>query len=53
MMHGVEEFDRKTSAKGYCYMRPGIEKTEWGTLEAGAIDPFGIRFCKRMENDHR
>lgn len=51
MMQGVETFHREISAKGYGYMRPGIEKTEWGTLEVGAIDPFGnlIRFCERIE----
>jgi catechol 2,3-dioxygenase-like lactoylglutathione lyase family enzyme len=51
MMQGVEEFHREISAKGYRYMRPGIEKTEWGTLETGAIDPFGnlIRFCEQIE----
>jgi hypothetical protein len=32
-------------------MRPGLEKTPWGTLETGAIDPFGnlIRFCERID----
>jgi hypothetical protein len=44
------EVHREISAKGYRYMRPGIEKTEWDTLETGAIDPFGnlIRFCGRI-----
>jgi len=51
MMKGVESFHREISSKGYRYMRPGLEKTEWGTLETGAIDPFGnlIRFCERIE----
>ena len=37
---------REISAKGYRYMRPGLETTEWGTIETGVIDPFGnmIRF---------
>ncbi|HZZ25436.1 MAG TPA: glyoxalase superfamily protein [Roseiarcus sp.] len=48
MMRGVEEFHREISAKNYRYMRPGLEKTPWGTLETGTIDPFGnlIRFCE-------
>ncbi len=51
MMRGVEEFHREISAKNYRYMRPGLEKTPWGTLETGAIDPFGnlIRFCELIE----
>ena len=51
VMRGVEEFHREISAKTYRYMRPGLEKTPWGTLETGAIDPFGnlIRFCERID----
>jgi len=51
MMRGVEEFHREISTKTYRYMRPGLEKTPWGTLETGAIDPFGnlIRFCERID----
>ena len=51
MMRGVEEFHREISAKNYRYMRPGLERTPWGTLETGAIDPFGnlIRFCERID----
>jgi uncharacterized glyoxalase superfamily protein PhnB len=50
LMKGVEAFHREISSKGYRYMRPGLEKTEWGTLETGAIDPFGnhIRFCEEI-----
>jgi len=48
MMKGVEAFQRELSAKAYRYMRPALETTPWGTLETGAIDPFGnlIRFCE-------
>jgi hypothetical protein len=51
MMRGVEEFHREISAKAYRYIRPGLEKTPWGTLETGAIDPFGnlVRFCEPIE----
>jgi catechol 2,3-dioxygenase-like lactoylglutathione lyase family enzyme len=50
-MRGVEAFHREISSKGYRYMRPGLETAPWGTLETGAIDPFGnhIRFCEPIE----
>jgi len=50
MMRGVEAFHREIAAKGYRYMRPELEKTSWGTLETGVVDPFGnlIRFCERI-----
>jgi hypothetical protein len=53
MMRGVREFHREISQKKYRYMRPGLDKTEWGTLEMGAIDPFGtiIRFCEQIDPD--
>lgn len=55
MMHGVREFHREISEKGYRYMRPGLDTTEWGTIEIGTIDSFGnkIRFCERMETDEK
>jgi uncharacterized glyoxalase superfamily protein PhnB len=48
MMRGVEAFHHEIAAKGYRYMRPGLEKMPWGTLETGVTDPFGnhIRFCE-------
>jgi uncharacterized glyoxalase superfamily protein PhnB len=51
MMQGVEAFHREISARGYRYMRPGLEKMPWGTLETGVTDPFGnrIRFCETIE----
>jgi uncharacterized glyoxalase superfamily protein PhnB len=51
MMQGVEAFHREISAKGDGYMRPGLEKMPWGTLETGVTDPFGnrIRFCETIE----
>lgn len=55
MMRGVREFNREINAKGYRYMRPGLETTEWGTIESGVIDPFGnmIRFCERIEREEK
>ena len=49
-MRGVEALHRELEAKSYRYMRPGLNKTPWGTLETGVIDPFGnhIRFCERL-----
>jgi catechol 2,3-dioxygenase-like lactoylglutathione lyase family enzyme len=41
MTRGVEDFHREIGDKNYRYIRPGLEKTPWGTLETGAIDPFG------------
>jgi uncharacterized glyoxalase superfamily protein PhnB len=51
MMQGIEAFHREISAKGYRYMRPGLERMPWGTLETGVTDPFGnrIRFCESVE----
>jgi len=50
-MDGVESFHREISGKGYRYTRPGLEKTPWGTLETGGVDPFGnvIGFCEPIE----
>jgi catechol 2,3-dioxygenase-like lactoylglutathione lyase family enzyme len=51
MMHGVEALHGEISAKGYRYMRPGLESTPWETLETGVVDPFGnmIRFCQTVD----
>ena len=50
-MRGVEALQRELIAKGYRYMRPGLETMPWGTLETGVIDPFGnqIRFCETID----
>src|SRR6201996_1522732 len=50
-MRGVVAVHREISTKGYRYRRPGLETTPWGTLEPGAIDPFGnlIRFCEPID----
>lgn len=54
MMQGVEALHRELSAKGYRYMRPGLETTAWKTLETAVIDPFGnlIRFCQPVGQAH-
>ncbi len=45
-MLGLEAFQAELAQKRYRYMRPGLERTPWGTLETGVLDPFGnqIRF---------
>lgn len=42
-VRGLEEFHREISAKGYGYLRPGIEKTFHNSLCVELIDPFGNR----------
>ncbi len=40
---GVDDLDAyhaEIMAKGYKYMRPGIEVTPWGTREIKVLDPF-------------
>jgi len=51
MMRGIGTFLGELGAKGYRYMRPGLEKTPWNTLETGVIDPFGnhIRFYEPLD----
>ena len=46
-MQGVEELHKEISARGYRFMRPGIEHEPWGRVMT-VIDPFGnrIQFCE-------
>lgn len=40
---GVDDIDAyhaEITAKGYKYMRPGIEEMPWGTREVAVLDPF-------------
>ena len=37
---GVEALHQELHAKQYKYMNPGLERTEWGTLNVCVIDPF-------------
>ena len=50
-MRGVEALQRELLGKNYRYMRPGLERMPWGTLETGVFDPFGnrIRFCEPLD----
>ena len=36
---GVVAFQQQL--KEYRYYKPGVEKTEWGTMEMSLLDPFG------------
>ncbi|MGC4014396.1 MAG: glyoxalase superfamily protein [Luteolibacter sp.] len=40
---GVAEFQASLLAQRYKHARPGLEKTDWGTLEVRLTDPFGNR----------
>ena len=42
-MTGLDEFHREITAKGYGYLRPGVEQTFHGTKCMEVIDPFGNR----------
>jgi hypothetical protein len=47
---GVEDYHREISAKGYGYMRPGVERTFHNSKQVSVIDPFGnrIRFGESL-----
>ena len=51
LMRGVRAFQAELSRKQYRYMNPGLETTPWGTIETGAIDPFGnhIQFYEPVD----
>jgi catechol 2,3-dioxygenase-like lactoylglutathione lyase family enzyme len=40
---GLDELHSELTAKGYRYMRPGIEPTPWGARLIEVVDPFGNR----------
>jgi catechol 2,3-dioxygenase-like lactoylglutathione lyase family enzyme len=42
-MKGIEIFHREITAKGYGYMRPGIEDATWNARVMEVTDPFGNR----------
>ncbi len=39
----LQSFHEELSEKKYAYLRPGIERTGWGSLCMELIDPFGNR----------
>jgi uncharacterized glyoxalase superfamily protein PhnB len=50
---GLDEFHREISAKGYGFMRPGIERTFHNSKNMQVIDPFGnrLRFDESLGQD--
>jgi uncharacterized glyoxalase superfamily protein PhnB len=40
---GLDEYHREITARGYRYMRPGVEQTFHGSRCMEVIDPFGNR----------
>lgn len=46
-MRGVREYQSELARKDYTYMKPGIEKLDWGMVMS-VTDPFSnrIRFCE-------
>ena len=50
-MSGVDEFHQQISAKGYKYLRPGIETTFYDARCMQVTDPFGnrIRFNEQSK----
>lgn len=50
-MTGLQAFHQEITAKGYRYLRPGIEQQFPGMLTMTVTDPFSnrIRFSQRVE----
>ncbi|MGH6912559.1 MAG: glyoxalase superfamily protein [Geminicoccales bacterium] len=46
----LDDFHREIAAKGYRFMRPGLEATPWGSKLMEVIDPFNnrLRFDERL-----
>jgi catechol 2,3-dioxygenase-like lactoylglutathione lyase family enzyme len=42
-VEGVQEFHRELGQKSYSRLRPGVERTPWGSLCMELLDPFGNR----------
>ncbi len=40
---GVDAYQQQLLAKDYCYAKPGVEETPWGSREMSIKDPFGKR----------
>lgn len=40
---GIRELHAELIAKKYRYMRPGLERPEWGGTEMTVVDPFANR----------
>lgn len=53
-MRGLDAFHAEITAKGYGYLRPGVERTFYGSKCMQVIDPFGnrIRFDEALSEAH-
>lgn len=40
---GLRDYHREISAKGYGYLRPGVQETFHDSIQMEVIDPFGNR----------
>lgn len=47
----LKSFHEELSGKKYGYLRPGVERTPWGSMCMELIDPFGnrLRLDERLE----
>ena len=52
-MTGIDEFHQELTAKGYKYLRPGVERTFYDAKCMELNDPFGnrIRFNESLKRD--
>ena len=50
MVRGVDSYCAELRAKDYRYSKPGVNKTEWDTMDMSIGDPFGNRltFSERV-----
>jgi uncharacterized glyoxalase superfamily protein PhnB len=51
-MTGLHDYHREITAKGYRYLRPGIERAPWNADVMEVTDPFGnrLRFNEYLPN---
>jgi hypothetical protein len=42
-MRGVRDYHAEITAKGYRYLRPGVESSDCAEAEMTVTDPFGNR----------
>jgi uncharacterized glyoxalase superfamily protein PhnB len=50
---GVDDYHQEVNAKGYGYMRPGVERTFHDSKCMQVVDPFGnrLRFDESLKNE--
>jgi uncharacterized glyoxalase superfamily protein PhnB len=52
-VQGLDEFHREITGKNYGYLKPGVERTFYGSKCMEVIDPFGnrLRFDEALNPD--